>query len=705
MKAKILLTKIILLSCSFCLSPNSTDDLIKASNECNLKALKIAINKKDLDIDKIEKSLKKTINNRCDGIYISKEILKYLKEKSKIFTPPPKKDMNVQYLLKMIKHMSNEAERAIYGSLYKKTIAYMATHGVDICENGDFLKKAVRSTSGLSEAESNILIRNGACFDLKVKDGNDLYQNNGYQGAVSQINGAYNLLFYSSKGNRGGMNNWIDWIKKANLFPDPIDANGTTPLMYAAKYGYKKEFKKLLQNGADITKKDKKGNSAIYYAYQNKIYKNDHTYTSDTLDKKIKDLSGIDFTGADFTDSDLTFTNLSSAKIGKCNFTNANMNYSIFGSNDLSTQTFNNTKMNFADLNNTKLSNIENCDLSYSKLIDKNLSNLSFKNSILKGTNLSKSTLENCNFENCIMDNSNLSNAITKNKTNFSGVSFNYANLTGVSFERKNSIYNKKTTFKNAILKGSNFSGQDTKNRNVISKMDFTEADFTGAQLNYVDIRNAKIPGCNFTNAKINETIWGKTDLTDITLHNTEMHGADLRNTKFKKLNYVDISRANIRGMNLTNFDFSNSIMNYVDATGSTFTNTNFENTSLNNATLRSKKRPSGGWAYSGKLESNWTSETSFENANLKNASLKSALLNRAIFKGANLYNADLTNADLKEANFYKVKSIKKTKFKNAKVTDNNNTLGANHGELKTIWTNGRTIDFRTEAILSMEGW
>ena len=128
-----------------------------------------------------------------------------------------------------------------------------------------------------------------------------------------------------------------------------------------------------------------------------------------------------------------------------------------------------------------------------------------------------------------------------------------------------------------------------------------------------IDLSNANLTGINLSNV----------DLTDADLTGVNLRYANLTNAN---LRYIDLRYANLSNANLININLRYANLRYVD---------------LTNADLRC---------------ANLTG-IDLTNADLNNADLTNANLNNANLSNANLSNANLTNANLSNANLTNIKT------------------------------------------------
>ena len=130
-----------------------------------------------------------------------------------------------------------------------------------------------------------------------------------------------------------------------------------------------------------------------------------------------------------------------------------------------------------------------------------------------------------------------------------------------------------------------------------------------------IDLSNANLTGVNLSNVDLTDA-----DLTGVNLRYANLTNADLR--------YIDLRYANLSNANLININLRYANLRYVDLINADLTDANLTGVDLTNADLRC---------------ANLTG-IDLTNANLNNADLTNANLNNANLNNANLSNANLSN-------------------------------------------------------------
>ena len=147
--------------------------------------------------------------------------------------------------------------------------------------------------------------------------------------------------------------------------------------------------------------------------------------------------------------------------------------------------------------------------------------------------------------------------------------------------------------------------------REPYSRPNLRRADLSGADLQDVDLHEAKLGGANLSGADLQGANLSEAELSGTNLSGADLQGADLREAELREAN---LSGADLQGASLSEAELSGANLSGADLQG---------------ANLRQAK---------------------MSGANLQKANLRRASLGRADLKGADLRQTNLIEADLREA-------------------------------------------------------
>lgn len=330
--------------------------------------------------------------------------------------------------------------------------------------------------------------------------------------------------------------------------------------------------------------------------------------------------------------------------------------------------------------------NFDGSDLSRANFQNATLINVSFKGATLasagfrnatltdvsfRGANLTGSDFGSSNLTDMVFDGANLtdsdfegsilSGATIKN-SKIGCAKFNALDLTNMigfvgntdAIERdENGSELCRTDFSEAVIKGSIISPDEWKNFNMskatvadIKDLDLTHKNFDNAKFSSVDFTGVNFSDSNFSNATLQYTKFLKTNLSGVTMTDTDASHAKfthayIKNGNFNKANFTNASLdsiifhkskstgaiATFANANLTNAKFSNSILLDVDisginvsVTGATFDNSILYKSSFD-ARLASSSESTNVLSFNGAhLEGVYFGSANFESVNFTNA-------------------------------------------------------------------------------------
>ncbi len=177
---------------------------------------------------------------------------------------------------------------------------------------------------------------------------------------------------------------------------------------------------------------------------------------------------------------------------------------------------------------------------------------------------------------------------------------------------------------------------------------DLTNTNLSGINLSKVDLR-----GSNFTNAKLEKTIFTGSDLTDINFSEAELIGAQLHKVILNRTKFKDavLDRANLTEITANETDFTNASFHSASIGSITCTACNFKRADFIQTEL----------LYSSFTKSNFDevnfrrttlSENEFSNSSALKSFFFDSTLERITFKNVSLAQSSFSNSRIKATNF-----------------------------------------------------
>ena len=269
--------------------------------------------------------------------------------------------------------------------------------------------------------------------------------------------------------------------------------------------------------------------------------------------------------------------------------------------------------------------------------------------------------LKNANFKDAILSNTDFTDAIVE------GANFNYSSpITSGSKLNTEQLYST-ASYKNKNLTGCGFAN-----------IDLTKCNFTGINLTNVVFTATRLAGCDFTDAIIEGASFAATEskgfdqeqlYSTASYKNKNLRGVSFGNNDLFHISYKNLFGWNFTGQDLTNADFSYSLISGIFHSNSTrsiiltdaiIEGANFEGLQTDGD---SKYGISAEQLYSTasyknknltgiKFGDNYMVGFDFTGQNMTNVSFWGAELNNADFTNANLTNVDFRFSDISNANF-----------------------------------------------------
>ena len=269
--------------------------------------------------------------------------------------------------------------------------------------------------------------------------------------------------------------------------------------------------------------------------------------------------------------------------------------------------------------------------------------------------------LKNANFKDAILSNTDFTDAIVE------GANFNYSSpITSGSKLNTEQLYST-ASYKNKNLTGCGFAN-----------IDLTKCNFTGINLTNVVFTATRLAGCDFTDAIIEGASFAATEskgfdqeqlYSTASYKNKNLRGVSFGNNDLFHISYKNLFGWNFTGQDLTNADFSYSLISgffhsnttrSIILTDAIIEGANFEGLQTD---VDSKYGILAEQLYSTasyknknltgiKFGHNYMVGFDFTGQNMTNVSFWAAELNNADFTNANLTNVDFRFSDISNANF-----------------------------------------------------
>ncbi len=269
--------------------------------------------------------------------------------------------------------------------------------------------------------------------------------------------------------------------------------------------------------------------------------------------------------------------------------------------------------------------------------------------------------LKNANFTDAILSNTDFTDAIVE------GANFNYSSpITSGSKLNTEQLYST-ASYKNKNLTGCGFAN-----------IDLTKCNFTGINLTNVVFTATRLAGCDFTDAIIEGASFAATEskgfdqeqlYSTASYKNKNLRGVSFGNNDLFHISYKNLFGWNFTGQDLTNADFSYSLISGIFHSNSTrsiiltdaiIEGANFEGLQTDGD---SKYGISAEQLYSTasyknknltgvKFGHNYMVGFDFTGQNMTNVSFWGTELNNVDFTNANLTNVDFKFSDINDADF-----------------------------------------------------
>ncbi len=269
--------------------------------------------------------------------------------------------------------------------------------------------------------------------------------------------------------------------------------------------------------------------------------------------------------------------------------------------------------------------------------------------------------LKNANFTDAILSNTDFTDAIVE------GANFNYTSpITSGSKLNTEQLYST-ASYKNKNLTGCGFAN-----------IDLTKCNFTGINLTNVVFTATRLAGCDFTDAIIEGASFAATEskgfdqeqlYSTASYKNKNLRGVSFGNNDLFHISYKNLFGWNFTGQDLTNADFSYSLISgffhsnttrSIILTDAIIEGANFEGLQTD---VDSKYGILAEQLYSTasyknknltgiKFGHNYMVGFDFTGQNMTNVSFWGAELNNVDFTNANLTNVNFKNADINDADF-----------------------------------------------------
>ncbi len=288
---------------------------------------------------------------------------------------------------------------------------------------------------------------------------------------------------------------------------------------------------------------------------------------------------------------------------------------------------------------------------SKSDKIDKMLAeNASFEEMDLVGVDLSNRDLSGVNFRQADLTKANLSGA------NLCGADFTDADLSNAKLQY---VIAQKTIFNNAILDQVDASFADFSNSSFISsqcqRVVMIKANFSDAALSYADFSHGTLPGGNFLNASLLESIFEGADLSQSQFEQIDAVGCDFSDANLRE---VFVSKSNLRQANFASSRLSLAIFEYCELSEAIFETVEAPKVMFTECTMNQTRAGEESNFLGAKVTGGSAVGIIFEGNNLQDAMFSQISLQSSDFSSTNLSGAVFDQCDMKLANFKKADVI-----------------------------------------------
>ena len=350
-------------------------------------------------------------------------------------------------------------------------------------------------------------------------------------------------------------------------------------------------------------------------------------------------LENTDLEGADLEGADLRNANLKNTKLKNANLKNAKIVDANFENQDLSNDSISKLNYRFADISNAVISDLDisELDFSFANLSNQDLSNKNIENTLFDGTNLTNTKfsingLNKKEFNNTVFNEVDFSK-LTVESSQFNSVkiknsNFESSNLYKVTFNDVDFTKIKNKSLKNAIIEGTAFTHSN------LHEIEFPK------ELEYNNFFKSDLAGVDFSNSRVDGTVFIETILHDANFKNADISGQVVQGVYEDSLWLFDLSHLELQEELMSELEtfilhIQDMEQNGNDVHISFIVYNNFIDAKLKNADFQNA--------------SLWY--TNFANADLRNANFSGADMREVYLIGANLEGANLEGANLEGAN------------------------------------------------------
>ena len=312
----------------------------------------------------------------------------------------------------------------------------------------------------------------------------------------------------------------------------------------------------------------------------------------------IKGIQGGRLAHTNFSDSELERANLSGLTLNMANLEGANLEKAQFVGSTLLHTNINNTCLRGANFTRANLGNANMATAD-------GLERVVFNNAIMNGVIIMDGEVKECSFLG------------VKEILSVNGTSFKDTDLVGIKFTDGEALadctFSKRTDLSRITYSGSFGSMPDLASLIFESaNLEGSSAEngsFVGTNLDRAFMKDCKLKGGDFTNAKMRGTILRGADLSDgssfegANLKGAFLQGANLEGAILEgalSLEGVKLNGANLRGAELAGVNLNGAVLDGADLSGADLSGVDLSNVSLKN--IKTDKRTKMDMSFGRKL-------------------------------------------------------------------------------------------------------
>lgn len=288
------------------------------------------------------------------------------------------------------------------------------------------------------------------------------------------------------------------------------------------------------------------------------------------------DLSGLQLMGADFSGAQLAEASFSNARLDHANFDRALLSHAVFTNASLVQASMvgasaGHVRFAKCDLSSATLkeSDFSHGDFTQAKFDQSDMTLAIFSGAQMHSVSALSVNAEQTSFEECCLADANFSQAQLKS------ASFHTAILTNANFTQASC---QRVDFSGAILSRAVFANAELQDSEANTTTSFAHCRFTTANLSGVNWA-----GPCLDDAKFDEAVMDKADITGASLHRVRMPRVLARQACFANVNLTD---ADLTGINLFEGSLANAKLHNTRLRSANLFGVNFMDTKIVNSDL-----------------------------------------------------------------------------------------------------------------------